>query len=202
MMGKGRPCNRPPFVPYERAEKIIKKATFFVDLVASLCSNLPTMAMFGDIVPAMQQRLLHECESIRNIRREMEKLTRAYNRFVDLREQLAGHENRMQNIVAVLGPEMFIQTAKQDESDVIGNTVEISPSVRQLREAQPLWKAIRECLRVAREAKVREVQEFLTYFGIKGVNRQAIESALQRHPKAFRVVKRGRDKYISLRKGT
>lgn len=161
----------------------------------------PTMAMFGDTVPAMQQRLLHECESIRNIRREMEKLTRAYNRFVDLREQLAGHEDRMQNIVAVLGPDMFIQTVKQDESDVIGNTVEISPSVRQLREAQPLWKAIREYSRIVREAKVREVREFLTHLGVKGVNRQAIESALQRHPKTFRVVKRGRDKFISLKKG-
>ncbi|KKL74112.1 hypothetical protein LCGC14_2068170 [marine sediment metagenome] len=36
MINKGRPRNRPPFTHYERAETVIKRATFLIDLVASM----------------------------------------------------------------------------------------------------------------------------------------------------------------------
>ena len=62
----------------------------------------------------------------------------------------------------------------------------------------PLWKIIREIIRQVTEIRVYELEAHLRGFGVK-TTRSAIESALLTHRKEFRIEKRGREKFVSLK---
>jgi hypothetical protein len=61
-----------------------------------------------------------------------------------------------------------------------------------------LWRVIREVVRQTTEIRVFELEAHLKAFGLKA-SRPAIESALATHAKEFRIVKRGREKFVSLK---
>jgi hypothetical protein len=75
----------------------------------------------------------------------------------------------------------------------------VLPSTTELREKLRLWRAIREYLRVAGEAKIGDIQEFLEWVGIPDFSRQALESALQNHQDLFEITKKGHERYIKLK---
>jgi hypothetical protein len=182
----------------QRAESHIKQATFLLDSVASVSYLIP-MPMYADVYNALQQRLIHACGQVRDIRQRMTELAPAYNEFIDLREQLKKHTSQINNLKGVFGPG-YPDVMQDDKSDVIGETSEVTPSWKEMRDTVPLWIAVREYLAASGEAKVGEVDDFLNHLQFPNVRRQSIESALRRHPKTFRVRKVGKEKLISLKK--
>jgi hypothetical protein len=153
-----------------------------------------------DIQEMMRQRLEHECASIQPLRKEMDKLAPAYNRYVDLKMEIDSRGKRIQRLMGVLGGETLSQIFGNEEPVATETNLQGDPD--DLRANLPLWRAIREYLLIAGEAKVGDVQNFLGSVNFEKIGRQAIESALRSHDSVFRVVKRGRDKYISLKKQT
>ena len=130
----------------------------------------------------------------------MDKLASAYNRYVDLKREIESRSNRIQRIMGVLGDEYLEATCGNDEP--IASETNLQGHPDNLRADLPLWRAIREYLLVAGEAKVGDIYQFLETVNFEKCSRQAIESALRSHQNVFRVAKRGRDKYISLKKQT
>jgi hypothetical protein len=169
-----------------------------VSYVLYIGCAMPTIA---DTVLQMRKRLEHECRSLVTARTEMAALADQYNRYVDLQAQVARHDARMRNLSAVLGPDGMLNAMYGDESDIVGNTVEILPSPAMLRQETPLWKMLREYLRFVKEARVGDMMIFLDAMRFSDVTRQAIESALKRHPKTFNVTRRGSEKVVSLKRG-
>ncbi len=58
---------------------------------------------------------------------------------------------------------------------------------------------MKEYLQYVPEARIAEMEDFFGAVKIPNANRQAMESALKRHPETFKIRKDKRDKYISLK---
>lgn len=158
------------------------------------------MPMYVDVYNTLQQRLVHACRSVREIRDRMSTLAAGYNEFVDLRSQLGRYTEQINVLKGVFGPG-YVEAVTNDKSDVVGETAEITPTWKEMRDGMPLWVALREYLSAAGEARVGEAEEFLNWLKFPNVRRQSIESVLRRHPETFRVRKGGKEKYISLKQG-
>jgi hypothetical protein len=175
--------------------KINTEATIVLDNVASKVhyKDVPSST---DVERMMHQRLKHECVSLKSTRDEIEQLADSYNRYVDLKSEADNRGDRIRRFMAILGPDSLDGLGTDD----VQEEIERQGEPEALREELPLWRAIEEYLIiVAGEAKVGDVQDFFSAMTYQ-VTRQAIESALRSHSDTFRVVKRGRDKYISLKK--
>jgi hypothetical protein len=177
-----------------RSEEINREATNMLDNVACKVhySNVPSTA---DVERMMHQRLEHECASMQLARKEISELASAYHRYVDLKVQIEQRGKRIQRLMGILGTDSIESMGSED----VRTETNLQGEPKELREELSLWRAIREYLIVAGEAKVGDVQGFFSGMNYE-VSRQAIESALRSHDSVFRVVKRGRDKYISLKK--
>jgi hypothetical protein len=175
-----------------KAEEIISEATFFIDKVMYRLYSL-VMPGSNDILERMKQRLIHECKRLTAVRNEMTALSEPYNRFLDLREEQIKREKRAAQILGVLGPEPDLPEELLKAAD-FGNPDVVTTS------GIPLWEAMREYLQFVPEARIGEMTGFLgDLMGFKRANRQAVESVLKRHPDVFKVRKKNRDKYISLK---
>lgn len=201
---QGRPKGRNNHLfgptPYQ-AEKIVSTTTFLLCLCSkyAMVSEMPTV---HETTKALKNRLAHECDQIRKARARMEKLSKAYNQFIDSRKEVEERYERVQRIVGLLGPDEFVAAMKEDITDVIGETVEVVPSAPELRDELVLWEAIELYLSTKTEAKkITDIQNYMDIVGIGGVTTQAIESALRTHPKTFKVRKKGKHRYISLKGG-
>ena len=183
----------------DESTKISTKATNVLDNVASKVHYVHVPSTV-DVQEMMRQRLEHECASIQPLRKEMDKLAPAYNRYVDLKGEIESRSKRIQRLMGVLGGETLFHIFGNDNPVASETNLQGDPDT--LRADLSLWRAIREYLLIAGEAKVGDVQNFLGAVNFEKVGRQAIESALRSHDSVFRVVKRGRDKYISLKKQT
>ena len=179
--------------------KINPKSINLVDRILYLLYRL-TMPLLTDAQRAIKQRLLAACERVREIRSEQEKLASVYERYNILQRELKQQEKRIDRLAALIGPNLFLAAELEDKSNVIGDTVETHTSIDQLREELSLWEAMAEYLSYAEEARIQDVQSFLESFGI-AASREAIESALKRHPETFKAKKLGGTKLISLKKG-
>jgi len=153
----------------------------------------------ADVYMRLQERLLHQCESMRSKRQQIKKLSSAYNKYLDLDEEIKIVHHRISIIVGLLGSDRVAETAKADTTTCLGEILEQFPPPKDLREKLTLWRAIREYLRVAGEARIGEILSFLTWIGIEDFTRQALESALQNHEDVFEITKRGNERYVSLK---
>ena len=180
----------------QRAEEIVADITFFL---TRLCS--------GDIVSSMKitehpierqmrQRLHHEIARSQEIRKRMQELAPAYNEFLDLRAEGEQRKARLLILYGLIGDDIHTPNplfVERGAREITGGTD------KSLRDALPLWEAMREYLHYVPEARIGEMEEFFSHIGYGEGNRQAIESALKRHPKEFRIRKKKREKYLSLR---
>lgn len=175
--------------------KINTEATIVLDNVACKVhyKDVPSSA---DVERMMHQRLKHECASLQSTRDEIAQLADSYNRYVDLKGDANNRGERIRRLMAILGPDSLDGLG----TDEVQSEMDLQGEPEALREELPLWRAIEEYLIIiAGEAKVGDVQDFFSAMNYE-VTRQATESALRSHGDTFRVVKRGRDKYISLKK--
>jgi len=171
----------------------------FIDKILSLLYRL-SMPLLTDAQRTIKQRLLAACERVREIRAEQEKLASAYERYNILQRELKQQEKRIDRLAGLIGPNLFLTAELEDKSNVIGDTVETHTSIDQLRNELSLWEAMTEYLSYAEEARIQDIQSFLESFGIVA-SREAVESALKRHPETFKTKKRGGTKLVSLKKG-
>jgi len=162
-------------------------------------ATLRDMPVPRDVFTSLQYNLRHDCERIEAIRLEMDKLASAYNRFIELRQEMEGRQARMLRIIGLIGPEGVEMAIHNDREGLIDEAIGNQFNAEQLRKELPLWQALQEYLRTVTKASVQEIQFFLERVGIKGVTRQAIESAVRAHPKEFQVVKKSGERFFSLR---
>ena len=168
-----------------------------IDFVSSKLDSeaMPTQE---DIVESLLRLLKYQCSRIAEDREEMLKNEESYRRFLDLRRDADSREDRVHRLMGLIGPDHFFEGADQQiiERGLFGDDPD---EVQALRERLSLWEAISEYLAVAGETRISQVQVFLNHMGIKAT-RSAIDSALRQHGEAFKIRKRGRDKYVA-RKG-
>jgi hypothetical protein len=194
-----------PFLPIPRPSKeIISEATkllTFCCVYERLASEMPTS---NEVVEAMLRRMEFEQNRVGEAKVEMEKLADSYNRYVDLLAEIEDRRKRIERIAAVLGPFQFsfFKTGIPDTilpDDCKFPVRETEASADQLRKDLALWQAVEQFLLHAKEARVGDIQSFLKAVSMGGVSRQAIESAVKAHPRVFKTVKRGSERYITLR---
>ena len=176
--------------------RINAEATNTIDTVASKV-HYRDVPSAPDVERMMHQRLQHECVSMQSVRKEISELASAYNRYVDLKAEVDSRSERIQRLMAILGADSIQAMA----NDGVKDETNLQGEPDWLREELPLWRAIMEYLIIAGQSKVGEVQAFFSAMNYE-VSRQAIESALRSHENTFRVVRKGREKYISLKKQT
>jgi hypothetical protein len=200
MMHSGRPKLRAPLVEElffgRAAEYYIIKATYLVDLVA--CLVYSAGMRLSEALEQIVQQLTNQAERTKKIRDEMEELRPSYTKFLDLQRELKERQNRMRRIIAVLGPKMFDIT-KSDDYFVENEWDCPHDDPEELRENLSLWQAVETFVSINGPSRVGEIQEFLDSVDIDSVSRQAIESAVNRHPEVFKTISKNRERYITLR---
>lgn len=154
------------------------------------------MKLAQDISTRFQERLLHECRSIRSARQEMKELSAAYFRYMDLERQLETSLHRTTIILGLLGPVHVADTMGATDADCLAEL----PAPAELRKKLKLWVAVREYLRLAGKSKVGDVQATLNRLGIENATRQRIESGVKRHKSSFGIEKKGHERYLTLNK--
>ncbi len=156
------------------------------------------MPSVADTVELMKQRLAHECATLAKIRKELKELAPAYYRALDLRQQLDVTGRHIRYIVKVLGSGEILKQC--GEAAILQDEVAMTSTPEgEMSDDLPLWRYVKEYLRVASEARIAEIQLFLKAVCRRSVSRQAIESAIRRHPGTFRVKKTVSEKYVSLK---
>lgn len=182
----------------QRAEDIIADITTMLDMVMTQCYTPSVKVTEHPVERQMRQRLHHEVERAGQIKKRMEALASAYNEFLDLRGEYASRKARTSVLYGLIGDDVhatYPNVTETAAAQLAGG------SDKSLRGQLPLWEAMREYLHYVPEARIGEMEEFFSHLGYDEGNRQAIESALKRHPKEFHVRNPKKwEKYISLKK--
>lgn len=204
MTNTGRPLLK-PIECYcgTRAEKINSDITFFLDKVMSQFYAWFMKLPDREIEPClkiedqMRARLRHEYERMRTAEQRMKELASCYNEYIDLRDETAKRRERVLRILAMVGSHDLSTPGSKPILEPAA-TAFIS-STEELRANLPLWEAMQEYLSHVKEARIADMENFFDSMGFYEGNRQAMESALKRHPEVFKTRKIKREKYISLR---
>lgn len=154
-----------------------------------------------EVYARQQQRLIHECRTLRAKAEEMKELSSGYNRYVDLDGETKEHRKRMLYIIGLFGLARVTETTNVDDAACLEKMLEGYPSPQELHEKLPIWRAVREYLRVAGKSRVCDIESYLIWLGRNNVTRPAIESALKRHDDWFHVSNKRHERYVELRKG-
>lgn len=151
----------------------------------------------------MRDRLHHEVDRMKTIECRMKEISAAYNEFLDLRDEAKQRKRRIERLLAIVGPWDWespkVDYAEHEAMDVVKKYPRNATEFEALRAQLPLWEAMREYLSFVDEARIGEMEDFFRYIEFTEGNRQAIESALKRHPKVFKTRKKKREKYVSLK---
>jgi hypothetical protein len=160
------------------------------------------MPLMPDAIGALNDELVRECRYVLKLRSEKKQYAEAYNRFVAIQKELQEHERKIEELAGIMG-DKWNESDSQDDADTIVNIFDparIGVDPWQFRNELPLWKAIRWYVGYAGEARINDVLTFLVKTcGIKGANRNAVESALRLHPETFNIRRNKREKFISLK---
>jgi hypothetical protein len=163
------------------------------------------VARFKDIALGISQQTIRKCKELAKDREELNSLRPAYQRYRELSADAESKER-----IVKIGFALMLRTPKdasreaayvsaQDRAFQMFSDAELSVSEADIDvSAISLWRIIREIVRQAVEMRVFELEDYLEAFGVS-TSRAAIESALATHPKEFKITKRGREKYVSLK---
>lgn len=165
------------------------------------------MTRLQDIVSGLTQQTLRKSAELAADYDELNKLRACWQRFLELSSQVESKERTVKIGRALLGnapvkidssgeayvdPEHMREIRKEIEKLAI-DSVDLDLC------KVSLWRVIREIVRQTPKIRVYELEEHLKSFGIKKASRPAIESALDTHPKDFKLTRRGRETFVSLR---
>jgi len=205
-----KPAHRPALTIQEtclgcqqRAEKIISDITIVIDKVMKWCYRLSMKVTEHPVETLMRDRLHHEVSRVQFVEKRMKELASAYNEFLDLREEKTRRSQRIERLMALIGPwDWHSDEADYTEREaqrITGMHATNATELEEWRAHLPLWEAMREYLSFVPEARIAEMEVFFDHVGFEEGNRQAIESALKRHPSAFKARRKKREKYLSLK---
>jgi hypothetical protein len=168
--------------------------------------SIAPVARFRDIMEGLRRQVETNALEIHAINDQMNELRTAYQKYRELTDQVKDKEERVRIAAALIAsnysrdddPE---ELSKRDDR-LVRLCAEAGIRVEQMLEAEirkvPLWKLIREIVRQTPEIQVVDLENSLKELRVD-TSRQAIESALGTHRKEFRIVKRGREKFVSLK---
>jgi predicted nuclease with TOPRIM domain len=177
--------------------RVVGDITIPIDTVMSKC-HTPRVMFQNTVEETMHSRLWHEEDRVVEINERLKELAKAYNEYRDLQAEVEARQKRIRTLFSLVGP----IDANAPEGRGGEHRVAISllrESQEDLKEKLPLWQAMREYLRHVKEARIAEMEAFFQQIKFPEGNRQAMESALKRHPKTFKTRKEKREKYISLK---
>ncbi len=165
----------------------------------SSCS-VAGVARIKDIVSGLGQQTGRKAGELTKDMEELNTLRDGYQRYRELSAQIEAKERSVKIGLALLS------NAPTNSSYITTERIkELRESTGIALEAEDLdlsrfslWRVIREIVRQTTEIRVFELEGHLRSFGLK-VSRPAIESALATHAKEFKTVKRGREKFVSLK---
>jgi hypothetical protein len=179
-------------------------STFLLTIVQRMCS-LIDVARLRDIVSGLGEQTARQHKSLVASNDELSKLRAAAERFRVLEKSVRADEESLKIGIALLlnFPQKDNLHAdaypREDDAIDLRDDAGVIFSFDDLELSDfPLWKVMREVLRQTPEIRVFELESHLKSFGVKAA-RSAIESALATHGSQFRVTKRGREKFVSLK---
>ena len=188
-------------------EEIRFDYTLFLTTVHRLCS-LVGMARLRDIIRGLSEETTKQHRGLISANDELARLRDAARRFRALEESVRTGEESLKIGLALLfnvpqkaniNADAYSSTYREELDDMRDlSGVIIDPKEDLDLSHFPLWKVMREVLKQTAEIRVYELENHLQSFGVKAA-RSAIESALLTHKKDFRVTKRGREKFVSLK---
>ncbi|HTC61523.1 MAG TPA: hypothetical protein VK709_01660 [Candidatus Saccharimonadales bacterium] len=163
------------------------------------------MARLKDIVTGLSDQTFRKSEELARDLEELNVLRANWQRYEELSRQVESKERIIKIGYALLFSAPLKANPKADaykspdlqfcqDSENLG----LDPAELDVSKFS-LWRVIREVVRQTAEIRVYELEAHLKEFGLKKATRPAIESALSTHPKEFRIVKRGREKFVSLK---
>ena len=166
---------------YRPAKYFLDKATRLLTHLASIqyrcCVAVPQL---DHVLRRMEKTLEDKTKGVYALNEELIELAPKYERFLEVNRQMERDQELIDKLRVVLA----------------------SPHKMDLDEREKggykLWELIEVYLRYVREAQVGNIAHFLEWIGLTS-KRQAIESAINTHPEMFRIEKRGREKYVSLK---
>jgi hypothetical protein len=161
------------------------------------------MARFKDIVDGLSRQAESDAKDIHAMSDQMNELRTAYQRYRELAEQVKAKDERVRIAAGLVASTWDDPEEAYHRDEKLARLCEAAGiPVSEILVAEvwkaPLWKIMREIVRQTPEVQVVELENALRELKINP-SRQAIESALETHRKEFRIVKRGRDKFVSLK---
>ncbi len=162
------------------------------------------VARFMDIVDGLTRQVKTDAQEIHSMNNKMNELRTAYQKYRELAEQIKAKDERTRIAVGLISAVHHDDPAEDyDRDEKLAKLCEDAGiPVTEILQAEawkaPLWKIVREIVRQTPEIQIVELENALRELGVK-TSRQAIESAIETHRKEFKIVKRGRDKFISLK---
>jgi hypothetical protein len=168
------------------------------------CFTLPGMARFRDIVSGLSEQTKRKSEELARDLEELNSLRASWQRYQELSKQVASKEQLIKIGYGLLFNAPQRVNTKADayaspDAEFYQDAEHFSIDASELELSSfSLWRVIREVVRQTAEIRIYELEAHLKQFGLKA-SRPAIESALATHPKEFRISKRGREKFVSLK---
>jgi hypothetical protein len=161
------------------------------------------MARLRDIVSGLSEQTMRKSAELAKERDELNKLRPDWQRFNELAKQIESKERMVKIGFGLLfGIPLKVREGDAYESPDASFEQESEALALDVADLDlskyPLWRVIREVVRQTAEVRVFELEAHLKSFGLSA-SRPAIESALSTHPKEFRLTKRGREKFVSLK---
>jgi hypothetical protein len=163
------------------------------------------VARFKDIMDGLNRQAGSDARDIHAMNDQMNELRTAYQKYRELADQIKVKDERVRiaaGLVASTWNREDAQEGLRRNEELVQLCEAAGIPVGEILEAEawlsPLWKVMREVVRQTPEMQIVELENVLRELGINPT-RQAIESALETHRKEFRIVKRGRDKFVSLK---
>jgi hypothetical protein len=163
------------------------------------------VARFKDIVAGIQAQTTRRQADIAKTQEALNRLLEPYQRFRELSAQAVELQES-----ARIGGALVVNAPLKMNVKVDAFDPRYRDELQHIEEGEPvdlddfdlsnfpLWKVMREVLRQVPEIRVYELEAHLKMFGVKA-SRSALESALKTHPRQFRLTKRGREKFVSLK---
>ena len=125
----------------------------------------------------------------------MSKLADAYHRYHDLQEEHRKCEQRIKRLVPLLYPKYIPQTNEMARLGHVMNDMDFAPGIEDLF----VWEILEEYLVATGETPIADAIEILSRLKKKAVTRQAVESAIRRHPDKFIARQVNEKRFISLK---
>jgi len=177
--------------------RLKNEATNHLTSVASLLNNDGAMARYSDVTQAIETQFHADLEELKELQDEQAKLRTAYLRFQDLEKRKRELKQRAETAAALLAGTDTYEIGHESLGDTL-DKAGINTDVNW-RKKVPKWCLIAEVVRQFPKIQVVELVRVLRLAFSVQVSRQAVESALATHESKFRITRKGREKFVSVK---